>query len=88
MRRDGRAVECDGLENRYLAKTGSWVRIPLSPPDFAKAPVYVAMQLRRAYVVWCQPDEAESETRLTPFSFKVENISVEKGRLDCFNLEN
>ena len=30
-------VECGGLENRYLWEQGSWVRIPLSPPYFAKA---------------------------------------------------
>ena len=26
-------VESDGLENRYPVETGSWVRIPLSPPN-------------------------------------------------------
>jgi hypothetical protein len=35
--RGGRAVECGGLENRYPVKAGSWVRIPPSPPYFAKA---------------------------------------------------
>ena len=33
--RDGRAAECGGLENRYSERSGSWVRIPLSPPVFA-----------------------------------------------------
>ena len=32
-------VECDGLENRYLERSGSWVRIPPSPPTYAKATV-------------------------------------------------
>ncbi len=35
--RDGRAVECGGLENRYSERSESRVRIPLSPPAFAKA---------------------------------------------------
>jgi hypothetical protein len=35
--RDGRVAECGGLENRYPEGSGSWVRIPLSPPYFAKA---------------------------------------------------
>ena len=26
-------VDCGGLENRYPVKAGSWVRIPLSPPE-------------------------------------------------------
>jgi hypothetical protein len=33
--RDGRAAECGGLENRYPERSGSWVRIPLSPPLFS-----------------------------------------------------
>jgi hypothetical protein len=35
--RDGRVAECGGLENRYPEGSGSWVRIPLSPPAFATA---------------------------------------------------
>ena len=31
-RRGGRVVEGDGLENRYPEQSGSWVRIPPSPP--------------------------------------------------------
>ena len=34
--RDGRVVECGGLENRYPASAGSGVRIPLSPQHFNK----------------------------------------------------
>jgi hypothetical protein len=30
--RNGRAVECGGLENRCPVSTGPGVRIPLSPP--------------------------------------------------------
>ena len=32
LRRDGRADECGGLENRSAGKTAPWVRIPLPPP--------------------------------------------------------
>src|SRR4051794_13359280 len=31
LRRGGRAVECAGLENRWLPQGGSWVRIPPPP---------------------------------------------------------
>ena len=30
-------VDCGGIENRYPVNPGSWVRIPLSPPNFAEA---------------------------------------------------
>ncbi len=33
-------VECGGLENRCPAKTGPWVRIPLSPPAFRRRQGY------------------------------------------------
>jgi hypothetical protein len=36
--RDGRAVECGGLENRFPPYGGTGVRIPLSPPSLAIVP--------------------------------------------------
>ncbi len=37
-RRDGRVVECGGLENRCSPSGEPGVRIPLSPPSLAIAP--------------------------------------------------
>ena len=49
--RDGRVVECGGLENRCPVRAGPWVRIPLSPPDFAlrASPGTATFLMRRAY---------------------------------------
>jgi len=40
--------------------------VDCNTPVFAKASVYVAVQLRRTYVVWHLPEVAESENGLTP----------------------
>jgi hypothetical protein len=52
-RRNGRAVECGGLENRCTVTTVPGVRIPLSPPKQSDQP-----RISGVFVLTSAPEEA------------------------------
>ena len=52
--RGGRVVEGGGLENRYPEQSGSWVRIPPSPPlQPIRTFVFVVQKCKRLNFCMC-----------------------------------